>query len=494
MASTPSRTLVLTLTAVTDKFSKGIGDAEGKLGGFGEKLGSFAKKSALAIAAVGAAAGALAIKVGKDAIAAASDLSEEVSKSGEIFGESAAKIQDWASTAANAFGQSRRQATAAASNFAIFGKAAGLTGDELVDFSTGFTELASDLASFNNTTPEDAINALGSALRGEALPLRRYGILLDDTTLRQKALELGIIDNVKNALTPQQKVLAAQAAIYDQVGSAAGDFARTSDGLANSQRILAANLEDVKSTLGESLLPIAEQFSGWLVSVLPDVIALAKQVGERLAPALERAGDFIRDKFLPWAKEVWPQVKEFATSVRDLVTSIVEFVRDEIAPRALELIRNLKEPATEAWAAIKDLSSAVNDVFKAFQRANPEGSVFLDLLFKLAGLQWDFLLGKLERLARGLEQIARFIERIVNLGGGDILGLGGGSQSDLRLPEFTPGVALPTGRGQVLGGTSNAPVTINIVGPYDSEGAAREVRRVLADSGRRTGYGVALAF
>src|SRR5574343_101163 len=71
---------------------------------------------------------------------------------------------------------------------------AGLAGDDLVQFSTGFVGLASDLALFNNTTPEQAIQAIGAALRGESEPLRAYGVLLDDATMRQKALELGLIE------------------------------------------------------------------------------------------------------------------------------------------------------------------------------------------------------------------------------------------------------------------------------------------------------------
>ena len=86
----------------------------------------------------------------------------------------------------------QQQALDAAATFATFGGAAGLAGDDLVNFSTGFVGLASDMASFNNTTPEQAIQAIGAALRGEAEPMRQYGVLLDDATLRQKALELGL--------------------------------------------------------------------------------------------------------------------------------------------------------------------------------------------------------------------------------------------------------------------------------------------------------------
>jgi len=484
----PSRTLVLTLTAVTDKFKKGLGSAEKDLGGFGSKLADFGKKAGIALAAVGAAAGAMAIKIGKDAILAASDLSEEVSKAGVLFGDSADQINEWAASAATAFGQSRRQATAAAANFAIFGKSAGLAGDDLADFSMDFTELASDLASFNNTSPEDAVQALGAALRGESEPIRRYGILLDDSTLRQKALELGIIETTKEALTPQQRVLAAQEAIYDQVGDAAGDFARTSDGLANSQRILAANVEDVKSSLGESLLPIAEEFTGWLVGAIPQVQEFARDMGEKLGPAISNAGDFIKTTLLPAARDVWPHIRDFAIWVKDLVEGFVEFVREEIAPRFLQLVEDLSEPATNAWTSIKELAAAVNDMTASLKLANPEGSLLLDWLFKLETLKWDWLLGKLETLSNFLASIARLVERISEFSRGNVLDLpgmgGGGTTADLG---FIPGSLAPTPQSSA-GSRSQGNVTININGPTDSEGAAREVRRVLVDSARRTGY------
>lgn len=190
-------------------------------------------------------------------VEAASDLNETISKTGEIFNESSKEIEDWSKTAAEAFGQSRQQAMDAASTFAIFGKSAGLTGDSLVDFSKQFTVLASDLASFFNTRPEDAITAIGAAFRGENEPIRRFGVLLDDASLRTKALELGIVSTTKNALTPQQKVMAAGALIMEQTADAQGDFQRTSDQLANSSRILTAQVKDLTAEFGQAFLPIA---------------------------------------------------------------------------------------------------------------------------------------------------------------------------------------------------------------------------------------------
>lgn len=198
----------------------------------------------------------------------ASDLEETVSKTNVLFGDYAGEIVAWSETAAEGFGQTQQQALDAAATFAIFGKAAGSEGAYLSFFSQNLVELASDLASFNNTSPETAINAIGAALRGEAEPMRQFGVLMDDATMRAEALRLELIDNVKTALTPQQKILVANKLILQQTTAAQGDFARTSDGLANSQRILTAKMKDLGTELGVVLLPLAKVLVEWITKAV----------------------------------------------------------------------------------------------------------------------------------------------------------------------------------------------------------------------------------
>jgi len=231
-----------------------------ELGNVGERqfgrLSSLAGVSGASMVAVGAGGVALGQRlIGslRPAVDAASDLSEAASKSEVIFGSAAKAIDAFSTTAAEKLGLSKRQALDATSTFATFGKSAGLTGDELAKFATKLTSLSSDLASFYNTDSSDAILAIGAGLRGETEPLRRYGVLLDDASLRQEALRQGIVATTKAALTPQQRVLAAQALILKQTSDAQGDFTRTSDGLANSQRTAAAEAENAKAALGEGL-------------------------------------------------------------------------------------------------------------------------------------------------------------------------------------------------------------------------------------------------
>jgi hypothetical protein len=68
-------------------------------------------------------------------------------------------------------------------------------------------------------------------------------------------MEMGIYSG-SGALTAQQKVLAAQQVILEQTSLAQGDFARTSDGLANSQRQIEAAVKDAQAQLGQALLPV----------------------------------------------------------------------------------------------------------------------------------------------------------------------------------------------------------------------------------------------
>lgn len=261
------------VSADTDPFIRDLKKLDAPVQSLGAKLKASLSPTALLSGAF--AAGFAATKIVDllgDSVAAASDFNETIAKTGQIFGDEALPaLEEWAEGAAEAFGQSKQQALDAASTFAIFGKSAGLAGDDLVGFSQELVELSADFASFFNTSPEDAITAIGAALRGESEPIRRYGVLLDEATLRQRALKLGIIETTSQALTPQQRVLAAQAEILAQTSDAQGDFARTSDSLANQQRSLTAEMENAKIALGEELLPVVLELTQALVEMMPAV-------------------------------------------------------------------------------------------------------------------------------------------------------------------------------------------------------------------------------
>ena len=244
--------MAINIPIITSFVNTGVQAADKQL----KQFGTSAKTVAGAVAGFSLAVGTVQSVLGP-AIKAASNMEESLSKVNVVFGKGARDVEKFASSAAKNLGQSKQAVLEAAGVFGTFGKAAGLAGTDLAVFSNDFTQLATDLASFNNTTPEEAVQAIGAALRGEAEPLRRYGVLLNDATLKQEAMTLGIYDG-KGALTSQQKILAAQSAIYKQTNDAQGDFMRTSDGLANSTRTLSATFKDLQAKFGAAFLEQAK--------------------------------------------------------------------------------------------------------------------------------------------------------------------------------------------------------------------------------------------
>lgn len=285
--------------ARTDDFEK---EASGKVGG--------ALKGVLA-AASGALVAAGGVQLFKGMIDGASDLGESMSKNQTIFGDSAKSIMEFADNAAKGMGQSKNQALAATGVYGNLLRALGLNEEAAAGMSMEMVKLASDLASFNNTSVDEALEAIRSGLVGEAEPLKKFGVSMNEAALQAKALEMGLISNVKEGLNPQQKAMAASALIMSQTSLAHGDFERTSAGLANQSKILKAELTDLSSEIGTKLLPVAVEIATWLNSnlipalrqfggfiqsdVAPRVQELAILIGEKLGPVFATIGDVINN-------------------------------------------------------------------------------------------------------------------------------------------------------------------------------------------------------
>lgn len=336
---------------------KGLDEGESQVEGWGGRLGGVMQGVGMA---VGMGVANIAMQaVGQvtqfmgDSVAAASDMGETISKTNVLFGEGADAVIAFAETAATQFGQSKQQALDAATTFATFGSAAGLAGDDLTTFSTDFVGLASDLASFNNTTPEQAIQAIGAALRGETEPMRQYGVLLDDASMRQQALKMGLIETTTQALTPQQKVLAAQALIYQQTAAAQGDFERTSGGLANQQRILDAQMQNLQATVGQALLPVVLAFTSSLNTLVQAVLPpLQAFMADRVIPVMEQFGAMISATLGPALDALMGWFGSLGESVQDTTDGPLSYMQQwwaENMPRIQQIVDTVLGAITAFW-------------------------------------------------------------------------------------------------------------------------------------------------
>lgn len=265
-------------------------DAILRVGSRGTSVFTNLRGSILGVAA-GFAAFAGAGAFGRFAFAsiqAASDLEESLSKTNVVFGEFSDNIKVFASTGPEALGLSNAAALEMTSTFGNLFTALGLTQEAAAELSPDIVQLGADLASFNNTSVDEALTALRSGLVGEVEPLRRLGVSLNAAVVETKALELGLVD-ANGVVTEAGKVQARYALILEQTTNAQGDFARTADGVANRQRTLGAAFQDLQADVGQALLPAFEA----LIAAGPSLIALL----EGLVPVIESGavafGDFV---------------------------------------------------------------------------------------------------------------------------------------------------------------------------------------------------------
>ncbi len=268
----------------TTAFSASADRAETRLGAFnarmaeaGQRYQNLSRLSSTVGTGMMMAGGAILggiVLASKTALQASSDLNESVSKSKVVFGDAAKSVEAFGDSAAKGMGMSKQQAIESTATLGNLFLGMGMGQRKAADMSMGMVKLAGDLASFNNLaggTPE-ALEKIRSGLVGEVEPLRPLGVLLDESTVKLKGMEMGL-GNASGELSQQEKVLARYQIILDKTKTAQGDFARTADGVANSQRILAAEFLNTKAAIGDALVPA---YAGLLNAVKPTVEMLGK--------------------------------------------------------------------------------------------------------------------------------------------------------------------------------------------------------------------------
>jgi hypothetical protein len=281
----------------TDRSQAGI---ESSVAGHNRLRGAISNVAATAAGFVAANIfGKLASQV-KDFISgsveAYSGLNESLNAVNVTYGSSAAKILEWGKANATAFGLSQRAFNETAVPLGAMLKNAGLGMDTVTDSTIKLTKRASDLASVFNTSLDDALDAIKSGLRGEADPLERYGVGLSAVKVEAEALSETHKKSAKD-LTDQEKMMARMNLIFKQTAATEGDFKNTSDGLANSQRILAAKTEEAQAKLGEKLQPV-------VLKVTEAKLKLVGVIADKLMPQL--------DKIAGWMKAHPDAIKVFA--------------------------------------------------------------------------------------------------------------------------------------------------------------------------------------
>ena len=192
----------------------------------------------------------------KGALTQSVALQEATQRLNVILGEEAASIHRLSDTSARLFGQTKTSLIETAGEVAHFFSNFGVGRKEAAAYSKTLIELARDFASFNNLAggAQQALEAMRSGLIGLPRPARRLGVFISQLRVENKALELGM-KRVNGQFSDAQKFMARYHIILEDSAFATGDFARTQHMLANSSRILKAQLQDIWRSIGDALNP-----------------------------------------------------------------------------------------------------------------------------------------------------------------------------------------------------------------------------------------------
>lgn len=303
--------------------TKGVDGAGAKAGeGFGKGFsGAFKKIAGAAVLLV--AAKQVSDFVGS-AVTSANKLFIEYEGVSSVFGKAAGSVQAFAKTAASTAGISEAAALSAAKGFGGFATTAGLASDQAAKFSIDLTKAAGDMASFYGGGTEASLGAIKSALMGQYEPMLKYNQQLTEAAVRQEAFALKLTNTTDAALTPQQKTLAVQSLLMKGLGVATGDFVTYADSFDNAQQTMTANFENMKASVGSSLLPVLGQLVAAINPIIEKAGPLLFTVFQKLIPLFEIVTDAI-GKILPVLD---PIINAFGI----LVDVVVEIIRIALPP------------------------------------------------------------------------------------------------------------------------------------------------------------------
>ena len=275
-----SQTVLEVVFKGTDKgLTAAAGGVKSAMGGLAKGLGIAATAGVAAAAGLGIV-GTKLVGLGSDANETASLLKTAL---GGAFDGFNSRLREFASVSNRSFFELQ----AGSSTLVAMTKSMGATNDAAADMSFNFTKMAVDLGSFFNVSDSNVLQDFQSALAGSSETLQKYGIDVRETTLKQMALDQGLIGSATDTLPRLVRAQLIQQAVQEQAADAMGDAARTSDSWANSTRGLSAMFKDVSTQVGTELIPVLQPLLAAFVDFARDVMpAVSDYISTTLIPAL----------------------------------------------------------------------------------------------------------------------------------------------------------------------------------------------------------------
>jgi len=203
----------------------------------------------------------------KRIVNAASNLEEVSSKFNTVFEGQIALASKFEKQLVSSYNLSTRAARQYLSSIQDLLVPMGVSANQAAQLSGEVVKLAADLGSFNNLPTAKVMEDIQSALVGNFETMKKYGVVLNETVVKQEAYNSGIA-KAGESLTAAQKAQAAYNLIVQGSQAALGDVSRTSNSFANQWKRLVAITENFSAALGTKLLPkitpVIQKLGDWI--------------------------------------------------------------------------------------------------------------------------------------------------------------------------------------------------------------------------------------
>lgn len=233
--------------------------------------------SGIKSALVGLAVGTGLLKLGKEALQVASDLTEVQNIVDVAFGSMAWKAEKFSKSALEAFGMSELSAKKTSGTYMTMAKSAGINENAASDMAVTLAGLTGDVASFYNISQDLADVRLKSVFTGETETLKELGVVMTQTNLQAYALSQGINKNISDMNQAEQTTLRYNF-VLDRLAFVQGDFARTSSSWANQIRILQECFKQLLGIIGNGLIAALTPVVQFLNMIISKLITFANVV------------------------------------------------------------------------------------------------------------------------------------------------------------------------------------------------------------------------
>lgn len=258
----------------SSKLNQALGRAEGRLKSFSSNLSKIGTTLTTKLTIpLGIAAGA--------SFKMAADFDESLNKVQVSFRDTADEVIAFSKTALSQLGLSQAQALETAALFGDMATGMGATTKEASNMATSLTSLSADLASFKNIQQGVAQTALASVFTGETESLKKLGIVMTETNLKEFARQQGIQKSIKD-MTQLEKVELRYQFVMSKTQNAQGDFARTSGSASNQLRTLQNTLVELGTKIGQVLLPPVTKVIQKVTELLNNFIALDSEAKKQI--------------------------------------------------------------------------------------------------------------------------------------------------------------------------------------------------------------------